>query len=89
VVVEAVEAVEVVEVVVVVEVEVDAMEKGQRIGAVRTAARTTIRRKTVGSARKSKTNNSNHTNVFEMMLTMMSQSATNAENPVTCVRNAL
>ena len=87
-VVEAIEAVEVVEV---VEVEVDTVQKGQRIGAVRTAARTTIQRKTVGSARKSKTNNSNHANVFVMMLTMMRKSATNVENPVipvTCVTNA-
>jgi hypothetical protein len=70
VVVEAVEAVEVVEVAVVVEDEVDVVEKVQRIGAVHTAARTTIQPKTVGSARKSKTNNSNHANVFEMSMMM-------------------
>jgi hypothetical protein len=49
--------VEAVEAVVVVEVEVDAVEKGQRIGAVHTAARTTIQRKTAGSGRRSKSSN--------------------------------
>ena len=81
----------VVEVVAVVEVEVDTVEKGQRIAAVHTAARTTIQPKTVGSARKSKTNNSKHShaNVHEMPAVMIVLlSAIIVVNPVICAMNA-
>ena len=51
-VVEVVVADEVVEVVAAVEVELDAVEKGQRIRAVHIAASTTIPPKTVGSGKR-------------------------------------
>ena len=76
-----------VEVVAVVE---DTVEKGQRIGAVHTAARTTIQPKTVGSARKSKTNSKHsHANVHEMPAAMvMLSSVIIVVNPVICAMNA-
>jgi hypothetical protein len=83
VVVEVVVADEVVEVVGAVE------EKGRRPKTAHIAEWTTIQPKTVGSTRKSKTNNTNHINVHEMPAVMiMLLSAIIVVNPVICAMNA-
>jgi len=65
----AVDAFYVVEVVAAAEVEVETVEKGQRIRAVHTAARTTIPPKTAGSGKRIRVNNSKHShaNAHEML----------------------
>ena len=81
---------EVVEVVAAVEVEIDTVEKGQRIRAVHIAARTTIPLKTAGSIKRIRTNNSKcrHANVREMPTMRMTSSVIIVVKPVICAMNA-
>jgi len=84
---------EVVEVVAAVEVEIDTVEKGQRIRAVHTAEWITTLPKTAGSVKGSNLDGSSnhrnsHANVHEMPTMKMMSSAIIVVNPVTCTKNA-